>query len=279
MSRRRLLALGGAGGAAMAVGTAYSWGYAPYRVEYTSHDLPTAGLPSRWHHASVAHLTDLHVGPHVPDRYLRAVFEQVDAFAPDVVVITGDLTSSEPGVTDHARRVYADLPHGSLATLAVLGNHDYGPTWNDLDAANTLVDALTPLGIRVLRNESIEVDGLTFFGVEDLWSSTLDLARATRALTPGVPTLGLIHNPDALDQPGWGEASGWVLAGHTHGGQLRLPVLGGPLSPIRNHRYEAGEVTGTDGRRCYVSRGIGHGRVPARINCRPEVVLHRLVAM
>jgi predicted MPP superfamily phosphohydrolase len=85
----------------------------------------------------------------------------------------------------------------------------------------------------------------------------------------------LCHTPDALDALSWGDFQGWVLAGHTHGGQCKPPFLAPPLVPVRNPRYAAGEVALPDGRRLYINRGLGH-LLQVRFNARPEITTFTL---
>ena len=87
--------------------------------------------------------------------------------------------------------------------------------------------------------------------------------------------LVLSHNPDTCDLPGWGGYQGWILAGHTHGGQCKPPFLPPPLLPVRNRRYTAGEFALTDGRKLYINRGVGH-LLRVRFNVRPEVTVFTL---
>lgn len=277
LSRRRVLGLTGAaaGSGLLGIG-AYGSLVELHDLRIVQHTLAVPGLPDTWVGRTIVQLTDIHVGPRVADDYVLRTFATVAALQPDVVVVTGDLTSDEPGIAAHAARIYAHLPPGRLATLAVLGNHDFGRNWSDIDHANRLVDALP--GIRFLRNESTELDGLTFFGTEDLWSGRLDLRTALRGVRADAPTIGLVHNPDAMDLTTWGSFNGWVLSGHTHGGQVRPPIGEPPILPLLNRRYAAGPYATTGGRRVYVCPGVGHASVPVRVNCPPEVAVHRLVA-
>jgi predicted MPP superfamily phosphohydrolase len=89
------------------------------------------------------------------------------------------------------------------------------------------------------------------------------------------PTLVLCHNPDAVDLPIWSEYSGWILSGHTHGGQCKPPFLPPPLLPVRNTRYTAGAFALTGGRRLYINPGLGYLR-RVRFNVRPEITVFRL---
>jgi predicted MPP superfamily phosphohydrolase len=87
--------------------------------------------------------------------------------------------------------------------------------------------------------------------------------------------IALCHNPDGADALEWGDYRGWILAGHTHGGQCRPPFLPPPLLPVRNRRYAAGEVGAPGGRTLYISRGVGY-YLHVRFNVRPEVTLFTL---
>lgn len=138
-------------------------------------------------------------------------------------------------------------------------------------------EVLSAAGVVVLRNESTEIEGLAFVGMDDLWAQAFDPTRALRALRPGRPAIALCHNPDAVDRAGWGSFRGWILAGHTHGGQCRPPFLPPPQLPVRNPAYAAGEVRLAGGRTLYVNRGIGH-LIQVRFNVRPEITVFTLDA-
>ena len=217
----------------------------------------------------------MHVGPRVADSYILETFRRVDALAPDIVVYTGDFTSYEPGIFAHAERVYASLPRGRQATLGILGNHDYGPGWSHPEIAARLADQFRAAGVHVLRNEATEVAGLQIAGLDDLWAHRFDPVRGLAALDPSRPAIVLSHNPDTVDRPGWEQFRGWILSGHTHGGQCKPPFLPPPLLPVQNRRYTAGEFALSGERRLYISRGIGH-LLQVRFNVRPEVTIFDL---
>jgi predicted MPP superfamily phosphohydrolase len=267
-----------AGGAALATG-AWAWRVAPYAVEIVERPLPIDALPPTLRGARLVQLSDLHVGPVVDDDYLRDVFARVTARRADIVAITGDFLThrTSRGESQYAqlRDLLSTLPHGRLATVAVLGNHDYGPGWSDHDVARRVQREVERAGVQLLRNEVATVAGFDIVGVDELWARTADpgLALAKRSREGAI---ALCHNPDALDALAWPEWRGWILAGHTHGGQCRLPFLPPPVLPVRNPRYAAGEVTLADGRRLYVNRGIGH-TIPVRFNVPPEITVFTLV--
>ena len=117
--------------------------------------------------------------------------------------------------------------------------------------------------------------GLTVAGVDDIWSPTCDPAAVTPTLDHAKPNLFLCHNPDAADRDVWAGYQGWILCGHTHGGQCKPPFLPPPVVPVSNRRYIAGEVDLYDGRRLYINRGLGHLR-QVRFNVRPEITVFTL---
>ncbi len=131
-------------------------------------------------------------------------------------------------------------------------------------------------GVRILRNESQAVAGLDFVGVDDLWSHRGHPAAALEA-RESKAAIVLVHNPDAADQQQWPGFRGWMLAGHTHGGQCKPPFLPPPLLPVQNRRYVAGEVSVDADRSLYISRGVGH-LIRARLLVRPELTLFTLRA-
>lgn len=255
---------------------AYAWFVEPHWLEIVERPLGIRDLPGPLEGATLVQLSDLHVGQHVSDDYILGVFATLEQLRPDILVITGDLTSYHPDVVEQARRVYSRMPHGKLATLAILGNHDYGVGWSDVAHADRLVQAVSDLGINVLRNATVDVSGLHIVGFDDLWARRFDPRSALGSTSTVLPSIALSHNPDTVDLDGWGRFDGWVLAGHTHGGQCKPPFLPPPLLPVDNEAYTSGEFALSGGRRMYISRGVGHLQVQARFNARPEVTVFRL---
>jgi predicted MPP superfamily phosphohydrolase len=112
-------------------------------------------------------------------------------------------------------------------------------------------------------------------GLDDLWGRHFDCARGFADLDPRRPALALSHNPDTVDLPGWDRFHGWILSGHTHGGQCKAPFLPPPLLPVKNRRYTSGAFELSGDRRMYISRGVGHV-LRVRFNVRPEVTIFHL---
>jgi predicted MPP superfamily phosphohydrolase len=237
--------------------------------------MPLPHLPPALVGRTLLQLSDLHVGPHVDPDYLIETLREAQALRPDFVAVTGDFVTYAPGVLRELARVLAHLPHGRLGTVGILGNHDYGGGWREVGVADRVTAVARDAGVDVLRNATRDVGGLQFLGVGDLWSPEFDPDAAVRAAERRRPTVVLAHNPDAQDLGVWGGIEGWVLAGHTHGGQCKPPFLPPPILPVLNRRYTAGAFDVGAGRTMYVSRGLGF-TLPVRFNVRPELTLFTL---
>jgi len=275
ISRRAFLGAAGASvGAAASVGL-YTWRIEPHRLEIVRRPLAIRGLPGSLAGRTLVQVSDVHVGTRVSDDYVLATFQKVADLQPDIVVVTGDFISYHPGIFDQLPVLYRHFPKGRMATVAILGNHDYGPNWAHPEIAARVVDAVHTFGITVLRNEISEIEGLQVVGLDDLWAKQFYPAQAIPRLESRRAAIVLSHNPDTVDLPGWGDYDGWILSGHTHGGQCKPPFLPPPLLPVRNRRYTAGEFALDGGRRMYISRGVGH-LLQVRFNVRPEVTVFEL---
>lgn len=225
-------------------------------------------------------LSDVHAGaPHVGRAKLRQIAKSVNALDPDVAVFLGDLVIH--GVVG-GRFMEPEVAAAELAPIkargakiAVLGNHDWrlgGPR---------VRRALEAAGFRVLDNEVVRIErggcAVWFAGLADLGTRHPDL-RGTLARIPSSETaIVLSHSPDVF--PNVPARVALTLAGHTHGGQVRLPWIGTPVVPSRyGGRYAAGLVE-EQGRRLFVTSGIGTSMVPVRLGVPPEIAEVTLTAV
>ena len=248
------------------------------------HDVPLTipGLPRAFDGLRVAQLTDLHMDDHVPLAYLRRVIERVNAAKPDIVLITGDVVNHSMEWIDPAAELLAGLDAPRFVSF---GNHDYVP-WNARPGPFTVIAdpleiALRDTGCTVLRNRASSIDRggekLWIVGIEDLWSTRFSPADAFQGLDGRKLTiLTMSHNPDSAPHvvP---YLPRLILAGHTHGGQIRVPLLGAPLLPLVDRRFDQGLFALENACQMYVSRGVGF-LMRARFCCRPEVPVFVLSA-
>jgi uncharacterized protein len=276
LSRRSFLQLtGSAVVAASGIGL-YTTLVEPRWVEIVHRPLPVYRLPAKLAGKTLVQFSDIHIG-YVSLGYVLDTFARVAQLNPDIVVITGDLIGLMDGVFETLPSVYRQLPKGRYATVATLGNHDYGRFWVEAGVAARVIDHVTATGITVLRNEVYDCEGLQIVGLDDLWAKQFKPAPAFAAMDSRRAALVLSHNPDTVDLPVWEGYEGWILSGHTHGGQCKPPFLPPPVLPVKNRRYTAGEFALSGNRRLYINRGLGH-TLPVRFNVRPEVTVFELVS-
>ena len=218
----------------------------------------------------IVQLSDLHMGaPDMPLTRLAAIVAQVNALHPDLVALTGDYHGGKwfdfgSENLDDAVRPLRRL-QSRYGTFAVRGNHDE-PFWTPR--------VLPRYRMTYLQNARAEAGPLTVAGVDDLWTGHPDVGRALAGLPPGRPVLLLMHNPDGF--AGVPAAVTLSLAGHTHGGQIKLPLVGTPVTNTALGYVRGRYVVG--GRTLIVSSGVGTSSIPVRWDVPPEIVVVTLHA-
>ncbi|MDH6591502.1 putative MPP superfamily phosphohydrolase [Variovorax sp. TBS-050B] len=198
------------------------------------------------------------------------IVDQINAARPDVVLLPGDFLAGSGEDEDFAIEDMAAVlgrlkaPQG---VYAVLGNHDW---WHD---GERIARALTAQGIRVLENASVRLPGhaLWVVGIGDGSTGHSRPELALAGVPPGAPTLVMMHDPFSF--AAMPPTKGLVVAAHTHGGQISLPGLGALVVPGRAPREWAYGWIAHQGRRMYVTSGLGVSILPVRFNMRPEWVL------
>ena len=272
ITRRRFFA---GVGATLAGTLLYANRIEPHRVTIVSRELPIANLPKDLNGKILVQISDLHIGP-TGDDYLRSCFRLVEGLNPLLIVITGDfVTGRGSEEIAHVGSLISELKTPPLGIVGTFGNHDYGPTWAQAPIADKLAETLRDCGLKVLRNQLIDVSGMQIVGMDEVWAGKFLPQAAFEDYDSERAGIALSHNPDTLDRPGWGDYRGWVLCGHTHGGQCKLPFFRPPFLPVENPRYTSGEIDVGEGRRIYINRGLGYAR-RVRFNARPEITAFTL---
>jgi predicted MPP superfamily phosphohydrolase len=220
----------------------------------------------------VVHLTDIHAGLYMTRHDLRRYAGLVRRLQPDVLALTGDYISTSMSFLPCLEEL-TGIPT-RYGTFATLGNHEH---WNG--NRETVSAFFRERGVVLLDNEHRILqtpDGpFAVAGIDDLVAGTPDLDAALRGLDPGLPTLLLSHQPEVFPEAAAAEVN-LTLAGHWHGGQVKIPVLGLDVSIAHVlSRYPEG-LYRTGAAHLYVSRGIGTTGPPIRLNAPPEVVLLHL---
>ncbi len=277
--------------------TLLTWGLLEPRFLDQKHveaDIPD--LPAAWQGATVVQLSDWQVGMWLdnPGTVAQAI-QAIDPERADMVVLTGDFVygrEEDPGDDyEFLARMGRRLEEAGIPTYAVLGNHDYRKIEReapeDIGRARQVRRALTNGGVEMLHNEAVALEppgdadstgpSLHLVGIG---SRSVDMAHPERALAQvpdDAPRLVIMHHPDTFARlPA--QSAPLALAGHTHGGQIRLPGL--PHwswltygKPDTVHADGFIPDYGAAGNQLYVNRGIGMSLIPLRINCMPEMTL------
>lgn len=272
LSRRRFLKILTAAGLAGASATAaYASLVEPFNYEVTNTDVFIRDLPASFDGFRIAQLTDVHHSRLVSLGEIQRVVEIVNHSKPDIVVLTGDYTTS--------RRRYIEPCAEALGMLkapegvwAVLGNHDH------LTDAELTTRALRRRGINVLENNNTLLqrgaDALQLIGIDDWGWGQTNWTSALRGIDQTRPTILLSHEPIVFDEPQTRKLS-LIISGHTHGGQVAFPIVGAPARFLKEFRYIAG-LYEREGTQLYVSRGTGMVGLPVRLGARPEITILRL---
>ena len=252
----------------------------PARLVVREAEVRLPGWPAALAGLRVAVLSDLHAGaPHLGAQKRAEIVRRTNAARPDLVVLLGDyVVGREAGARfvepEIIARELGEL-RAPLGVVAVLGNHDW---WYN---GGRVRRALEGAGLRVLENDAVGLNAkgrgprLWVAGLGDLWSRSADPVAALRSVPSGEPVLLLTHNPDVF--PEVPARVTLTLAGHTHGGQVRLPGWGTPIVPSRyGRRYAAGLVV-EEGKRLFVTPGLGTSILPVRFGVPPEISLLTLL--
>src|SRR3990172_2341390 len=224
----------------------YSRFLEPRWVEIKNVVIGINNLPKRFGGMSIVQLSDIHHCEYVPREFIRKCVWKVNTLSPDIIVLTGDF---------------------------VYGSNAFIPS-----VAEELSELKSKEGVHVLINEHIPLyrkkDYLFIAGVDDLWRGNMDLDATLKGMDDK-PKILLSHNPDAIEMI---KHTGidFVMAGHTHGGQVCLPLYGPPVVYSKfGARYAAG-LFHEEKTIMYVNKGIGVSNFPVRFFARPEITLFTL---
>ena len=269
-SRRLFLKrLAWAGAGVFAGGLALDGAYERRWLQITRPRIVIPGLPAALDGLTVCHVTDVHHGPYLDldlDR-VKAVIDLVLRLAADLIVITGDMVHRSPKYIDPVWEELSRL-RAPLGVFCVMGNHDH---WEGIEHSRW---AAQQAGIPELNNRGLSISRrgarLWLAGVGDLYEDEQLLDQALADIGQNEPAILLSHNPDFADEVTDPRVK-LILAGHSHGGQIVLPLIGPPVVPCK-HKYAMGLVR-TEVSQVYISRGVGMAIIPVRINCRPELPL------
>ena len=278
MPRREFLARSAAGiTCAAATGAG---GYAtlvePSRLVVRSYQVRIKNLPAELEGFRIAHVSDTHYGPFTDIADIQKMVNKVNRLKPDIVALTGDYVHFTPASIVPGIEALAGLK-ARVGRVAVLGNHEH---WEGAEACRNVLEKI---GIPILDNTRRYVSSsalhveipdeacICLAGFADLWEDVISFEDALKDIPENLPRIVLSHNPDAAELVPTRYRVDLMLSGHTHGGQVRLPILGAVASVSEyGEKYLGGYCQGPRFP-VIVSRGVGMAMLPVRFGVPPEV--------
>jgi uncharacterized protein len=250
------------------------WGFfiEPNRLVVREQTIEIENWPRELDGFRIAVLSDIHVGASfIDDKKLRTIVDHTNERQPELVVILGDYMTSAHIQPEAFGPILKDF-NAPLGTYSVLGNHDWWFNGTKVRAG------LEQNGIKVLENEVVQLNArgtsLWLVGLADLWTRPQWIQETVAKVPEGQPLIALTHNPDIF--PRVPERVPLLLAGHTHGGQVRFPFIGTAVEASRyGDRYVRGHVV-ENNHHLFVTTGIGTSIMPVRFGVTPEIVLLKL---
>ncbi|AFY58152.1 putative phosphohydrolase [Rivularia sp. PCC 7116] len=251
-------------------------------------------LPPEWEGKRIGQVSDFQVGMWWDNTgTMRDSIKKLVEEKPAAVLITGDFVyHSLPNASEELSKVKTaiqPLIKANIPTYAVLGNHDYSHKPPKPELGEQVKTALEEIGVKVLQNQAVKIDSpsikadnqpLYLVGIGAYIANNSDVGQALAELPNNSPRVVMMHNPAsfAAFPP---QTAPLAVAGHTHGGQIRIPFT--PqwswISLVKGEEVYGDawiKNYGEAGNNLYVNRGIGFSDVPLRINCVPEVTLFTL---
>lgn len=289
VDRRRVLVnvATGLGAGVVGAGLAEAVLLEPWRIKVRRYDLHVRDLPPSLAGFRIVQISDTHLGPRIPARYVRHAVEIAMSLKPDLFALTGDYIHNGASYIEPAAKLFRPLVESGVPVVGTLGNHDW---YGD---GRAMSGALKGIGVRMIDNarvfvdagtrelvDSVERGALCIAGFGDLGEDTIEPDRALRDIPIDVPRLILSHNPDSAEEVVVRRTGApridAMLSGHTHGGQICIPGAGTPFLPSRYGQKYSGGICRGPKFPVVVSRGVGMSIFPVRIGVPPEIVVVEL---
>lgn len=274
LTRRRFLAGGAVTVAAL---TLYSGELERHALTVVRKTIAIKALPTAFHGFTIAQISDIHYRDFDEPYFVEHAVNLINSLQPDLVALTGDFVTAHrvPGASSAVAESDANECASILAGIRCplrfcsLGNHD---TVN----VPGVLRALRAHGLTALDNQYVAVDlrgdRLWVAGLADAYFDVPNITKAIPKRKPSEPVVLLGHEPDFADTVAQFHPVDLMLAGHTHGGQIRLPLLPAMFLPAMGVKYVSG-LYAVGRTQLYVNRGLGTMHLPFRLNCPPELTL------
>lgn len=216
----------------------------------------------------IAFFSDTHIGKSSPDDNLDKIVSKINEMKPDIVIFGGDLIDRYHIDKPDTGNIVSKLEkiNARYGKYAVWGNHDYGG-----GAHRVYKDILENSGFKLLKNQSIYIDALNInlIGTDDYLFGTPKLTDANKK--SAAYNILISHAPDTVDEINLDNID-YILAGHSHGGQIYIPILSNYIVPPGAKNYLKGEYILSEIATLFVSSGIGQTQLPLRFLNKPEII-------
>lgn len=256
----------------------------PWTIKVRYYSIPIKDLDPALSGLKLVQLADTHLGPRIPASFVQQAVDLVIAQSPDIVLLTGDHIQDGTKEIDLAAKLCRPLvDHATVGVVGVLGNHDW---WGN---GRRMSLALRDQGVHMIDNDRLWVDAstrkilrknpspgaLAIVGFGDLTDDYIDTTRAFRDVAGNTPCIVLSHNPDSAELGSVTKPRApridLMCSGHTHGGQVKIPLLGTPLVPSNYGSKYAGGLVDGPAFPVHISRGVGMSMFPVRVGVPPEI--------
>ena len=248
----------------------YSYDLETTWIDLTSINLSIRRLSQDFRGYRVVHVSDLHLDDRTESGYLDKIVRMINEQEPDLITFTGDFITFTPARFAPVLTSTLSRLEARDGTFAVLGNHDHITDPEEISAAIRMG------GATELRNEvrTLERAGsqLHVCGVDDIWEGNPRLDQVLANLPDTGAAILLVHEPDFADTVSTTGNFDLQLSGHSHGGQVRFPLVGAPVLPRYARKYPLGAYRIGD-MPLYTNRGLGMLPPRFRFLCRPEITV------
>lgn len=269
LSRREFLKAGAGLTTAAGLAGFYALFVERYLIKANHYTIVLDRLPPAFDGFTILQLTDLHYGFLMPLWLIERVIFQANHTEKDITVCTGDYVHERNShqAIDEIWPVMHRL-RAPLGVYSVLGNHD---NWADPERSSYWLQHSGQNLRQKVRLFERDGQRLWLGGTGDLWTEHPVIDEVFAGVPWNDCKILLAHNPDTADRSFRTEID-LMISGHTHGGQVRLPLVGAPVLPVENKRYSSGLID-TPRLKLFISRGIGWTGYPVRVNCPPEIAV------
>lgn len=257
----------------------YSREIEPASLHIQKENIISDNIPTTFHKKKIIQFSDTHLGFNYSIENLEKLANQINKRNPDIILFTGDLVDNPKYLQAQEHEPIIEVLGSLNAPLGkywIYGNHDHGGYGTE-----TILDIMEAANFTLLQNSHVEIsseqDTFILAGIDDLMLGKPDLDAALQQVNPELFTVLLAHEPDFAD-----EAVKYPvdvqLSGHSHGGQVRFPIIGHLYTPLYAEKYVRGKYLIDNRLQLFVNAGIGTTRVPYRLFCKPEIHEYTLQA-